>query len=247
MVGTHSVLLLIQRQTNTTGKHGPYNHGASGVGWKDHIFWGAAHRHELHRLVQLETTTVRPVRCRANSTTTELETGVRSRFGRNAIRGAAVSCLMLSCTSQAGQGPPGTDVEMNLAAVVLQGAQDVQSLSEYDGGVTYRLISDFPARPVIESLEKRLERDGWSQAREDIFNPSRPVGDPQWALLENRTGKVFSWTSQWKNANGTVLLVNLQSAVSGVSGDLKPSDQLTVKVLRFSPETSDRIRRGLRR
>jgi hypothetical protein len=150
---------------------------------------------------------------------------------------ASVIVLVVASTNLAlAQSDVGQDRSLE-PLVVLPGAIDVQS--DFDGGrhdVTFGLTTSYPATETLCELNHELVERGFSGQSWDAFNPENPTSLFRgWDQYLDGTGdvpvRVFSWSAQWKNANGDFISYGFTyrqpTVVTGAIGEKlsKPPDQ----------------------
>lgn len=75
---------------------------------------------------------------------------------------------------------------------------------------SYRLTSTFPAKPVIEFISNKLQKDGWQPLKNDFLNPDTPSSHVEgWKEFLDATDQpplcVRQWLGDWKDASGNIV------------------------------------------
>jgi hypothetical protein len=105
----------------------------------------------------------------------------------------------LGCKS----GPVGTQRARPDALIVLPGALEVHDTDENECTVLYQLNEKYPALPIIQTIQGRLEAAGWRPLVDNFLNPGSPTSLVRgWESHEDRTQgratQVYQWVGQWE-------------------------------------------------
>ena len=129
------------------------------------------------------------------------------------------------------------------ALIVLPNAIDVRDTNENEGTVVYRLNEEYPALPVIQTIQSRLERSGWHPLREDFLNPGLPSSLVRgWTSHEDRTqgraAQVYQWMAQWEDDSKRIVWYDLTyDAVTESDGRIRAHGPLKVSATLLSSAT----------
>ena len=128
-----------------------------------------------------------------------------------------LAVVMLSASMAAAELSPLPD--LNPALIVLPGAEEVTH-DLYKGRVRliYALDTPYPADAVLGQIRSRLAELGWRQLNSNYFMPGVPTshvtGWQAYSGVEEGTPvKGYSWSADWINGAGDVLLYGLKYAV----------------------------------
>lgn len=108
--------------------------------------------------------------------------------------------------------------------VVITGAKDVTQVNSGWGTtqVSYTDARKFPAAEALSELSGKLKASGWTELKEDAFNPGKPSGQG-WTTFGDRDGKeVRQWMADWKDSNGNVVRYELTYTFPANSRELGP-------------------------
>jgi hypothetical protein len=76
--------------------------------------------------------------------------------------------------------------------------------------MTYKILADYPATEVIETISNHLEKSKWYPMKEDFMNPGRQIEAPEWTTFEDETNKPTQTVHQqilhWENQIGEVVI-----------------------------------------
>jgi hypothetical protein len=129
------------------------------------------------------------------------------------------------------------------ALLVLPEATEVQPTRDYDGAVRYQLEEAYPATKAIEFISSTLEKDGWTKADRDLFNPGIPLFDESgWGRGRAKGEIVVSWNGQWKDREDNWVLYYLAYRMPGEDLLVVPSGKLHVQAIFMGPEIVAMVR-----
>jgi hypothetical protein len=122
------------------------------------------------------------------------------------------AALLLACTgcdqSEVSQNPS----DYSPALIVARGATGiVYDKSRGADQVGYSLEAPYPADGVIRDLNDRLSVQGWHPLKADFMNPKLPTAHvtgwrEQTDASVRPPHRVHSWTAEWKNDAGDILI-----------------------------------------
>ena len=100
--------------------------------------------------------------------------------------------------------------------ILVPAAQNIRYTKLYGTDqILYEIRAEYPAKPVLEEITKKLEKKGWKALPEDYLNPglssSHVIG---WTDFIDGTKsperKVHQWLAQWASENGDILWCTLR-------------------------------------
>jgi hypothetical protein len=166
----------------------------------------------------------------------------------------ALTIILLSAAScgatREAQSPRPSIIDDSI--IVLPGAQDVHRSNQYSGVTEFTVDDGYPAFSTRRAFDQRLAQAGWRQSTSDLFNPSRPEDLRQWGVAVSNGKRTSSWSGQWENASGDVLIVSLSysGTVGGgdvsVGADITPAGPLKVRIVQISADIAARLKAALK-
>ena len=117
---------------------------------------------------------------------------------------------------------------------------------EYGGTLqmTYKILVDYPASEVIETIYNHLKKNNWRVMKEDFLNPGETAPAQNWSFFEDVSTKptqtIHQQISYWENDAGEVLAYwFFYKYESGKTKDLK---NLTVTGVFYSAPLAKKTR-----
>jgi hypothetical protein len=113
--------------------------------------------------------------------------------------------------------------------------------------VSYRVKETYPAAVLIDNIKKRYSHGGWTILEQDLLNPSIPSSHLRgWSsydmMKDNISYTFFTWSAQWQNERGDVILYSLRYQYP--SGHAK-LDELVVTASFLSKESVRKLKESL--